>query len=116
MGISDYISGRRISRVERFQKKLRSVKTKQDQRILEQTMLKPAPLLPYSKELPVMKSSLQGRSVLIVLPDKESMELFLKYFKVSSKPPLSVLNIAKFVKMLKWYDKHKRKKERKNGR
>lgn len=79
MGIDDFMSKTR-SKSKQFLEQSRG-KSKEEVRELEQQMLKPATLPPYTKEQ-ANTNVLADRGVKIVFPDMETFELFARHFRV----------------------------------
>ena len=80
MGINSFL-GKQESRVDRFEKAAQGL-DKEAKRKLEMSLLKPEKIAPYTGE----KSSamgLGGLTVKMVLPDRETFDIFSKYFHVA---------------------------------
>lgn len=101
MSITNFISGGK-SKVQSFEEQRRG-KTKKEVRQLEQTMLVPDKLPPFTKPK-THKDSVTERSVRLVFPDQKSFDLFKKHFKVSTYKENNALDISLLIRLLEALD------------
>jgi len=97
VGINDFIGGQK-SRVDRFEKASKG-KTKKERRALEQKLLKPEKIPPYTGPAPTAEG-IDQFAVRIILPGRDEFDLFEKYFKVSYSVEKSVSNLALLISIL----------------
>lgn len=112
VGINEFLGGKGDSRVERF-KAASKGKSKEDVRRLEQTLLKPEVLPPFTGKKGV-KDSLQSLIIKIVLPNKRALKLFSEHFSISKHVENSVINIDLLLLLLEGLHKGKIVYDKKN--
>ena len=99
MGIRELIkSTRTISKVKRFEE-LAEGKSNDEKRSLERIMLKPNVLQPYAGETP-NKSPVLDRTVTMVMPTDNDMDLFKRHFRTSNYKGLNTRDIGIILALL----------------
>jgi len=96
MGIDSFFGeSQHDNTLERFNKRLKKCKTKEEERELEQNLLKPEKTPPYSGPKPPRHATnpLSIRTVKIVFPNDTSALLFKKWFPVSTHIEPSLSNV-----------------------
>lgn len=74
-------------KVESQEKKLERVRrasSKEEKRKIEENLLLPDELPPYTKEEPSISSEVDGKSVLFVFGSEDDVELLSKHFRISN--------------------------------
>lgn len=107
--ISKFMRGGSKSKAEQFDAAARG-KSKEEVRKLEQTMLQPGRLPPFTQPQ-TYKDALAERSVRVVFPTPESFTLFKKYFKVSTYIEQNVTDIKMLIELLEALDEGRLKIE-----
>lgn len=74
-------------------------KTKEEKRLLEQQMLKPAILPPFSKKKKI-SSAIENRTVRLVFSDKDSFNLFTKHFSILKAGGNNIRNLDLLIAVL----------------
>ncbi len=104
------------TRSKRFTKLKKKKKTKEEVRKLEQNLLKPAPLPPYTGKDPDPKDDIEKRAVKIYFGSKKLYKLFTEHFKTTTYIENSCYEIDMLIAFLRAikkgrliYDKEKKR-------
>ena len=95
-------------RVARFKNLAKGV-SKKRKRELEQALLRPSVIPAYTKPAPKF-SDLELRTIKIIVPSIQDVELIRKMFKVTDYGGTCIANSRDFMKVLRYYRKRKKKK------
>lgn len=114
-GIDSYFSGTRRSRVKLFEK-VSKEKSKKKRRRMEERFLKPYVIPEYDGKLPGYNNPVESRKVMIIFDSEADLNLFRKFFKVSSYKGFNVRDVSLLLLFLDAlengsleYDKEERK-------
>lgn len=101
MGITDYMGPlpKGQSRQERFLRRAKQLSSKEGQRELEQTMLPPEKLPPYTGEKPGV-GPVEARTVTFIFESEADVELLSKHIRVSKYQGLNTRDTALFIALL----------------
>jgi hypothetical protein len=99
MNINKFIGKTTISRVERYEK-LKQQCSKEQIRDLEMQLLIPEKLPPHVGSQTTAKTTVDDRTICIVFPNVSSVDLFKKYFKVSTYKGQTVHSINLLIDLL----------------
>lgn len=102
IGINDFFGENIGETIDAF-KNASKGKTKEETRMLEQQLLKPEKLKPVTVKK-VTETELDKRTVLMVFPDKESFDLFVKHFPIRTCGGNNLADMDEFVEILKQLD------------
>lgn len=77
--MTDFVHSSQSKRLDR----VRKAKTKEERRMLEEKLLKPEELPPYTLESSKSTNEVNSKTVMLVFGNIEHVELLAKYFKIS---------------------------------